>query len=171
MTGHPPSKSGTYPNLSLSSDSDRNRNSREPRRRFEDPATVAWKLYTRFCVAWFERYGVAERAYGEAEVLFTAKNTSFAGLKEVGVIVGGGGKVRLSRREELEQDWDPARDRRLADWECVQHLVRAMTAEAGGGVAEAARLALVRRGRKTPVRSPEAAKLAAGGPAQAEMGV
>ena len=96
---------------------------------------------TRFCVAWFEQYGVAERAYGEAEVLFTAKNTSFAGLEEAGVIVGGGGKVRLRRREELEQDWDPARDRRLVDWECAQHLVRAMTAEAGGGVAEAARLA------------------------------
>ena len=96
---------------------------------------------TRFCVAWFEQYGTAERAYGEAEVLFTAKNTSFAGLEEAGVIVGGGGKVRLRRREELEQDWDPARDRRLVDWECAQHLVRAMTAEAGGGVAEAARLA------------------------------
>ncbi len=96
---------------------------------------------TRFCVAWFEQYGAAERAYGEAEVLFTAKNTSFKGLEEAGVIAGGGGRVRLRRREELEPDWDPARDRRLVDWECAQHLVRAMTAEAGGGVAEAARLA------------------------------
>ena len=95
---------------------------------------------TRFCVAWFEQYGIAERAYGEAEVLFIAKNTSFAGLEEAGVIVGGGGKVRLTRREELERTWDPARDRRLVDWECMQHLVRAMTAEAGGGVTEAARL-------------------------------
>ncbi len=96
---------------------------------------------TRFCVAWFEQYGAAERAYGEAEVLFTAKNTSFKGLEEAGVIAGGGGRVRLRRREELEPDWDPARDRRLVDWECAQHLVRAMTAETGGGVAEAARLA------------------------------
>ena len=30
---------------------------------------------TRFCVAWFEQYGTAERPYGEAEVLCTAKNT------------------------------------------------------------------------------------------------
>ena len=96
---------------------------------------------TRFCVAWFEQYGTAERAYGEAEVLFTAKNTSFDGLMRAGVLAGGGGKVRLKRRDELDSDWDPATDKRVADWECVQHLVRAMTAETGGGVAEAARLA------------------------------
>ena len=96
---------------------------------------------TRFCVAWFEQYGTAERAYGEAEVLFTAKNTSFDGLMRAGVLAGGGGKVRLKRRDELDSDWGPTTDKRVADWECVQHLVRAMTAETGGGVAEAARLA------------------------------
>ena len=57
---------------------------------------------TRFCVAWFEQYGATERAYGEAEVLFTAKNTSFKELEEAGVIADGSGKVRLKRREELE---------------------------------------------------------------------
>lgn len=96
---------------------------------------------TRFCVAWFEQYGTAERAYGEAEVLFIAKNTSFDGLMQAGVLAGGGGKVRLKRRDELDSGWDPTTDKRIADWECVQHLVRAMTAETGGGVAEAARLA------------------------------
>lgn len=95
---------------------------------------------TRFCVAWFEQHGMGERAYGEAEVLLTAKNTSFAGLERAGVIVGGRGKVRLRRRDELDPAWDPRADRRLTDWECAQHLVRAMTAEAGGGAVEAARL-------------------------------
>ena len=95
---------------------------------------------TRFCVAWFEQYGTTERSYGEAEVLITAKNTSYDSLKAAGVIAGGGGKVRLRRRDELDLDWDPASDNRIADWKCVQHLVRAMTAETGGGVSEAARL-------------------------------
>ena len=159
---------------------------------------------TRFCVAWFEQYGAAERPYGEAEVLFTAKNTSFKGLEEAGVIAGGSGKVRLKRREELDPGWGPARDDRLVDWECAQHLVRAMTAETGGGVAEAARLAhAMGAGRAENARAlayrlytvserkgwteealacnilvaswPQiqavAAELAAGGPAQAEMGV
>ena len=96
---------------------------------------------TRFCVAWFEQYGVDERSFGEAEVLFTAKNVAFEGLRHAGVIVGGGGKVRLRRRDELETGWDPVADTRITDWECAQHLVRAMTAESGGGVFEAARLA------------------------------
>ncbi|MXY57168.1 MAG: hypothetical protein F4Y41_12360 [Gammaproteobacteria bacterium] len=96
---------------------------------------------TRFCVAWFEQYGMDERPYGEAEILFTATNTSFDGLTRAGVLVGGGGKVRLRRRDELVPDWDPATDDRIADWECVQHLVRVMTAESGRGVKEAARLA------------------------------
>ena len=97
---------------------------------------------TRFCVAWYEQYGVGERAYGEAEVLFSAKNTSFEGLQRAGVIVGGKGKVRLRRRDELDPDWDPETDRRITDWEGAQHLTCSLTAERGGGVAEAARLVL-----------------------------
>ncbi|MYB35868.1 MAG: DUF1156 domain-containing protein [Gammaproteobacteria bacterium] len=96
---------------------------------------------SRFCVAWFEQYGMDERPYGEAEVLFTAKNTSSEGLERAGVLVVDGGSVRLKRRDELEPDWDPATDTRIADWECVQHLVRAMTDESADGVTEAARLA------------------------------
>ena len=97
---------------------------------------------TRFCVAWYEQYGVGERAYGEAEVLFSAKNTSFEGLQRAGVVVGGKGKVRLRRRDELDPDWNPATDRRITDWEGTQHLTRSLTAERGGGVGEAARLVL-----------------------------
>ena len=97
---------------------------------------------TRFCVAWYEQYGVGERAYGEAEVLFSAKNTSFEGLQRAGVVVGGKGKVRLRRRDELDPDWNPETDRRITDWEGTQHLTRSLTAERGGGVGEAARLVL-----------------------------
>ena len=97
---------------------------------------------TRFCVAWYEQYGTGERAYGEAEVLFNAKNTSFEGLERAGVVVGGKGKVRLTRRDELDAAWDPTTDRRITDWEGAQHLTRSLTAEQGGGMAEAARLVL-----------------------------
>ncbi len=97
---------------------------------------------TRFCVAWYEQYGMEERPYGEAEVLFNAKNTSFDGLERAGVIAGGRGKVRIKRRDELDPDWDPRTDRRVTDWESAQHLTRALTTEQGKGVAEAARLVL-----------------------------
>lgn len=97
---------------------------------------------TRFCLAWYEQYGNRERAYGEAEVLFKAKNTSFASLQRSGVIVGGKGKVRLKRRDELESDWNPSVEQHLTDWECAQHLTRSLTDEQGGGLNEAARLVL-----------------------------
>ena len=97
---------------------------------------------TRFCIAWYEQYGLGERAYGEAEVLFSAKNTSFEGLRRAGVLMGGKGRVRLVRRDELDSDWNPASDQRTTDWEAAQHLTRALTAERGGGVAEAAGLVL-----------------------------
>ena len=108
---------------------------------------------TRFCVAWYEQFGMAERAYGEAEVLFSAKNTSFEGLQRAGVIAGGRGKVRIVGREQLDGEWDPTVDGRLTDWEGAQHLTRALTAEEGGGVAEAGRLVLAMgggAGRKGP---------------------
>ena len=97
---------------------------------------------TRFCVAWFEQYGLDERPYGEAEVLCTAKNTSFADLERTGAVAGAGGRVRLRRRDEPYPDRNPAADERTVDWECVQRLARSLTAEAGGGLAEAARLAI-----------------------------
>ena len=103
---------------------------------------------TRFCVAWYEQFGMTERAYGEAEVLFSAKNTSFEGLRRAGVIAGGKGKVRIVGRDQLDADWDPAIDGRVTDWEGAQHLTRALTAEEGGGVAEAGRLVLAMGGER-----------------------
>ena len=103
---------------------------------------------TRFCVAWYEQFGMTERAYGEAEVLFSAKNTSFEGLRRAGVIAGGKGKVRILGRDQLDGDWDPAVDGRVTDWEGAQHLTRALTAAEGGGVAEAGRLVLAMGGER-----------------------
>ena len=93
---------------------------------------------TRFCVAWFEQYRYEERRFGEAEVLFKAKNTSLEGLKQAGVIVAEGGKIRLKRRDELTPNWDPKTDKRVTDWECVQHLVRELVT--GGGETKAGQL-------------------------------
>ena len=53
-------------------------------------------------------------------MLFSATNTSFEGLQRAGVIVGGKGKVRLRRRDELDPEWNPATDRRITDWEVAQ---------------------------------------------------
>jgi putative DNA methylase len=85
---------------------------------------------TRFAVTWFEQRGFEEGPYGEADVLARAKDTSTGGLEEAGILISRAGKVRLVRREELSDGWDPVADRRLTVWEAAHHLARRL--ETGG---------------------------------------
>jgi len=104
---------------------------------------------TRWALAWFEQHAFDEGLYGEAEVLATAKAISISGLSEAGILYSRAGKVRLLRREELPEDWDPAADRRLTVWEVTQHLIRRLDQKGEtetanlkakiGGLAETAR--------------------------------
>ena len=92
---------------------------------------------TRFCTAWFEQYGVTEGAFGEADVLARAKNSSVEGVAESGVLRARAGKVRLLNRDEYPDEWEPASDSRPNTWKCTQYLIRALER---GGETEAGRL-------------------------------
>ena len=92
---------------------------------------------TRFCIAWFEQHNMEWGAFGEADVLARAKNSSVEGIAESGVLLAPGGKVRLLPRDEYPDNWDPTSDNRLNTWKCTQYLIRALDQ---GGEAEAARL-------------------------------
>ena len=81
---------------------------------------------TRWALAWFDQYGFTEGAYGQAETLSTAKNTSVSGMVEAGILAAKGGKVRLLKKEELPSDWDPSKDDRLTVWEATHHLIRSL---------------------------------------------
>jgi putative DNA methylase len=93
---------------------------------------------TRFAVTWFEERGFQEGSFGEADVLARAKDTSTSGLEAAGVLESRAGKVRLLRRDELPEDWDPVSDRRPTVWEATQHLARRL--ESDGGETAAAEL-------------------------------
>lgn len=92
---------------------------------------------TRWALAWFEELGVSAGAYGVAETLSKAKNTSIAGLVEAGFLESRAGKVRLLDRGEFSGTWDPATDARLTVWEVAQNLILALEA---GGESKAAEL-------------------------------
>lgn len=81
---------------------------------------------TRWALAWFEQYAFLEGLFGDAETLSKAKNTAVQGMVEAGIIVAKAGKVRLLRRDELPQAWNPTDDKRLTVWEATQHLIRAL---------------------------------------------
>lgn len=104
---------------------------------------------TRFCLAWFEQFGMNPGAFGEADVLARGKNISVAGLSESGVLEAKAGKVRLLKREEYPADWNPKADARIPVWECAQQLVRALLEQGEGG---AARLCHALTGKAEPAR-------------------
>lgn len=85
---------------------------------------------SRWALAWFEQSGFAAGEYGVAETLSKAKNTSVTGMVEAGILVSGGGRVRLLRPNELPEEWNPETDPRLTTWEVVHHLIRVL--ESGG---------------------------------------
>ncbi|MDY0062435.1 MAG: hypothetical protein RBU45_21660, partial [Myxococcota bacterium] len=91
---------------------------------------------TRFAVTWFETRQFEAGAYGEAETLATARNVSVAGVAEAGLLHSAGGKVRLLKREELPDDWDPTLDKRPTVWEATQHLIKRLETKGEAGAAE-----------------------------------
>jgi len=94
---------------------------------------------TRFCLAWFESFGMADGPFGEADVLARAKNTSVDGLARAGVLHSEGGNVRILGRDAYPDDWDPASNKRLTVWECAQHLIKRLEQDGEVGAAKLAR--------------------------------
>ena len=90
---------------------------------------------TRWAVAWFDQYGTTEGPYGIAETLSKAKNTSVGGMVEAGIVEAHGGKVKLLRRDQLPEDWNPTGDKRRTVWEVAQHLIRALDEHGESGAA------------------------------------
>ncbi len=79
---------------------------------------------TRFAVTWFETRGFETGPYGEAETPAKARNVSVQGVVESGILHSAAGKVRLLKRSELPDDWEPEKDVRVTVWECTQHLIK-----------------------------------------------
>lgn len=91
---------------------------------------------TRWALSWFEQYGMEDGPFGDAETLSKAKNTAINGLVEAGLIVAKSGKVRLVRRDELNNSWSPESDGRLTVWEVTQHLIRRLDQDGESGAAD-----------------------------------
>jgi len=87
---------------------------------------------TQVALAWFATYGFDARASGDLIGMANAKNIPIEALFRSGVFLNLHGKAGLTPREKLPDGWSPATDRATTVWECVQHTVRILRAEAGG---------------------------------------
>ena len=79
---------------------------------------------TRFAVNWYTQNGYASGEFGDADNLARARGISVESVKHAGIVESAAGKVRILKRDELPDDWDPATDAHLTVWECCQHLIR-----------------------------------------------
>ncbi len=104
---------------------------------------------TQFCLHWFEQHDWRDGRYGDAETLSRAKGTSVDGVRDAGVIVSGGGIVRLRKWAEYPTDWDPQADTRNPIWETLHHLIRALRQD---GEAAAGRLLAATSGKAEATR-------------------
>ncbi len=82
---------------------------------------------SRFAIDWFKQHGFKDGLYGEAETLVHAKNTSVRSVEKSGLVISGGGKVRLKDWPEMEPGWDPQKDKYPTVWEAVHHLIERAT--------------------------------------------
>lgn len=81
---------------------------------------------TRFTISWYEQNGMATGDYGVANSIAQARGISVESVKDAGIIKSVAGKVRILKRDELDPDWDPGKDRHLTVWECCYHLIRTL---------------------------------------------
>ena len=91
-----------------------------------------YDAYTRFCIDWFEAFGMVEGKSGDAITMAQAYNVGIEELEDAGVVLARSGSTRLLSRDELPSHWDPTTDKQLTDWECAQHLVRVLDSPEGG---------------------------------------
>jgi putative DNA methylase len=116
---------------------------------FLTPDAGTFDADTLFANTWFEQYGWAAGAFGEADVLARGKGTSVAGVAESGVVQSGGGEVRLLRWAEYQPGWDPKSDTRNPVWEATHQLIRALNTE---GEAAAGALLAAMPDKAEPIR-------------------
>jgi putative DNA methylase len=96
---------------------------------------------TRWAIAWFEQYALEPGEYGIAETLSKAKNSSVQTLVNTGWLEAKAGKVRLLKREELSQDWQPKASTRLTVWEVMQRMIAALDKDGEQGAGHILRAA------------------------------
>lgn len=91
---------------------------------------------SRFALAWFEQFGFKDGAFGQADVLARAKNTSVEGLVRAGLLQSGAGKVQLLPWKSLPDDWTPAAEARLTIWQAAHQLIKCFHTRGEQGAGE-----------------------------------
>ena len=100
-----------------------------------------YDAYTRFCIDWFQIFGMEEGPAGDAINKAQGENLSIDDPMLANVFSAKKGKARLISRWDMPRDWRPDKEGKSTHWECLQHLIVALEALDGGTTAAAELLA------------------------------
>lgn len=79
---------------------------------------------TRFAIAWYRQHGYDVGAFGDANNLANARNTTVDVMDRDGILISRAGKVQLIKPAALSWDYDPVKDTHISNWEALHHLVK-----------------------------------------------
>ena len=102
---------------------------------------------SRFCLAWFESYGWESGAYGDADVVLRARNTSEHVVQDAGVVSAKGGRVQLiplhrpdepGHKAPASGTWPSPDGKGVTVWGAALRMASALAGDVG--IEEAARI-------------------------------
>lgn len=81
---------------------------------------------SRFAIAWYRQHGYEVGAFGDANNLANARNTTVDLMDRDGILSSRAGKVQLIKPADLSWDYDPVEDLHTSNWEALHHLVKVL---------------------------------------------
>lgn len=81
---------------------------------------------SRFAIAWYRQHGYDVGAFGDANSLANARNTSVDVMDRDGILTSRAGKVQLIKPTDLSWDYSPVADPHTSNWEALHHLVKVL---------------------------------------------
>lgn len=81
---------------------------------------------SRFAIAWYRQHGYDVGAFGDANNLANARNTTVDVMDRDGILISRAGKVQLTKPADLSWDYDPVEDLHTSNWEALHHLIKVL---------------------------------------------
>lgn len=81
---------------------------------------------SRFAIAWYRQHGYDVGAFGDANNLANARNTTVEVMDRDGILTSRAGKVQLIKPADLSWDYDPIEDLHTSNWEALHHLIKVL---------------------------------------------
>lgn len=100
---------------------------------------------TRFAIAWYRQHGYGTGAFGDANNLANARNTTVDAMDRGGILISRAGKVQLVRPSELNTDYAILADLHTSNWEALHYLINRLESAGISAAGEFLRTALSRQ--------------------------